>query len=132
MLSIFQDILSKSGGGVQPSLIYLPQVQGGGLRPPPPPPTLLRWRHRHTRIYQFIHLLYLFMYLLIRLFSYSFILNGISIYFCIDPLYMYITTLNRNDMCIERELITMLYYFGLTETIDLRFSYRNMSIQWCK
>ena len=92
----------KIRGGSTP-LIYLPQVQGGGGGGcDPPPPTLLLWRPWHMRIYQFIHLLYLFIYLLIRLFSYSFILNGISIYFCTDPLYMYmyITTLNRNDMWI--------------------------------
>ena len=53
------------------------------------------------------------MYLLIRLFSYSFILKGISIYFCTDPLYMYmmyITTLNRNG---KSEAIYQTFtYFG--------------------
>ena len=59
------------GGSTPPPLIYLPYVLGGGggLRPP----TLLLWRPWHMRIYQFIHLLYLFMYFFIRLFSYSFI-----------------------------------------------------------
>ena len=78
MWSIFQDILSKSGGGVQSPLIYLPQVQGGGgLRPALPQPSYFGAPGTWEYIHSFIHLLYLFMYLLIRLFSYSFILKGI-------------------------------------------------------
>ena len=96
--------LKIRGGGVQPppNLSTASSGVGGGEVAIPPPPTLLLWHPWHMRIYQFIHLLYLFMYLFIHLFIYSFILNGISIYFCTDPLcmYMYITTLNRNDMCI--------------------------------
>ena len=66
-------------GGFNPPNLSTASSGGGGLRPPPQPS-----------------------YFGAQLFIYSFILNGISIYFCTDPLYMYmfITTLNRNDMCI--------------------------------
>ena len=75
----------------------------GGLQPPPPnPATLAPLAHENISIHSFIVFVYVFIHSFIQLFIYSFILNGISIYFCTDPLYMYmyITTLNRNDMCI--------------------------------
>ena len=72
----FKIFSQNQGGGVQPPLIYLPQVWGGGgvaTPPPPNPPTLAPLAHESISIHSFIHFLYLFMYLFICLFSYSFI-----------------------------------------------------------
>ena len=127
----------RGGSSTPPPNLSTASLGGGLMRPPPPPPnppTLAPLAYENISIHSFIVFVYVFIHSFIQLFIYSFILNGISIYFCTDPLYMYmyITTPNRNDMCIKGIINHMLYYFGLTETIELRFSYRNMSIQWCK
>ena len=94
----------RGGGSTPPNLSTASSGGGGGgLRPPPPnPPTLAPLAHENISIHSFIVFVYVFIHSFIQLFIYSFILNGISIYFCTDPLYMYmyITTINRNDMCI--------------------------------
>ena len=63
--------LKIRGGGVQPPLIYLPQVQGGVATRPPP--TLLLWRPWHMRIYPFIYSFIVFVYVFINSFIQLFI-----------------------------------------------------------
>ena len=74
--------LKIRGGGVQSPLIYLPQVQGGGVATRPPP-TLLLWRPWHMRIYPFIYSFIVFVYVFInsfiQLFIHSQVFQSISV-----------------------------------------------------
>ena len=94
---------NKGGGSTPPPILSTASSGGGGGGcNPPNPPTLAPLAHENISIHSFIVFVYVFIHSFIQLFIYSFILNGIAIYFCTDPLYMYmyITTLHRNDMSI--------------------------------
>ena len=73
MRSIFQDILSKSGGGFNPPSFIYRKFRGGGGVATRPPPTLLLWRPWHMRIYPFIYSFIVFVYVFINSFIQLFI-----------------------------------------------------------